>query len=420
MTEPTASADLLKFVQDQITSHGPVTFKWFMQQALYHPQLGYYRSGRARIGRGGDFITSVSVSRIFGELLARQFEEMWQRLGAPLSFAIVEEGAHNGEFANDVLRWLRSFSPDLYERVRYWIVEPGEGLRAQQQARLSRWPRNKVRWCPGLNAIPVGSLTGVHFSNELLDALPVHLVTCAGDQWQENFVDSSRSGFHFVYGPPSNARLREHLSRLPVPPPEAQPYRTEVNLAATRWIEDVSRTIRQGFVLLADYGFPREEYYSPARREGTLTGYRQQARNPDPFAFVGDADITSHVDFTAVAECAEATGLQLAGYCDQHHFLVGLGREDLLAIERRVVEDERAPSDEVLHYIRSFQTLMHPSTMGRAFKFIGFHKRLPAGADAEPLSGFRFAGEDRGRAELGLAAEPAAVGFDLNDPYAPF
>ena len=116
----------------------PVTFKWFMQQALYHPQHGYYGGGRARIGRRGDFYTSVSVGKIFGELMAKQFEEIWYRMNTPVSFAIVEEGANNGQFAQDVLGWLQQFSPDLYQRVRYWIVEPTPHLQQEQQATSER------------------------------------------------------------------------------------------------------------------------------------------------------------------------------------------------------------------------------------------------------------------------------------------
>ena len=123
--EPTpGNPKLIAHLREQITTHGPVTFKWFMQQALYHPEHGYYGGGRARIGRQGDFYTSVSVGRIFGELMAKQFEEIWYRMNSPAGFAIVEEGAHHGQFAQDVLGWLQQFSPDLYAQVRYWIVEP--------------------------------------------------------------------------------------------------------------------------------------------------------------------------------------------------------------------------------------------------------------------------------------------------------
>ena len=418
MTAASTSEQLVKTIRAQITQHGPVSFKWFMQQALYHPEFGYYGGGRARIGRQGDFYTSVSVGKIFGELLAKQFEEMWLRMNAPLAFAIVEEGAHGGQFAHDVLTWLQRFSPDLYRRARYWIVEPNPRLQAEQQARLSRWPRNKVRWCPTLASFEAGALVGVHFSNELIDSFPVHLVTCANDRWQENFVDLTREGFSFVYGPPSNALLREHLRTLPVPPREVQPYRTEINLAALRWVEDLARVIGQGYLLAADYGFPRAELLSPHRREGTLTGYRAHERQPDPFAHVGDSDLTAHVDFTTLAACAERHGFALAGYCDQHHFLVGLGEEELLTIERTTVESGEEPGPELAHYIRSFKTLMHPTTMGRAFKFIAFGKRVPDAGRERPLGGFRYGGDPR--ATLGLGAPNAPEGSDPGNPYAVF
>ena len=398
---------LLAFMREQISNHGPVTFKWFMQQALYHPEFGYYGGGRARIGRKGDFYTSVSVGRIFGELMAKQFEEIWYRMNSPVSFAIVEEGANNGQFAHDVLGWLQRFSPDLFQKVRYWIVEPNARLQQEQQAMLSTWPRNKVRWTNSLAAFDAGTLCGVYFCNELLDAFPVHLVTSSGGAWQENFVDLTRTGFRFVYGPPSNSQLRAHLEKLPVPEgsSEATPYRTEVNLAALRWIEDISKVLGQGYILLADYGYPRDVYYSPQRTEGTLMAYSEHRRSDDPFLGVGESDLTAHVDFTSLAERAEANGLQLAGYCDQHHFLVALGEEELMQIEQTLQE----LTPDVLHYLRSFKTLMHPSTMGMAFKFISFSKSVPA---AEmPLTGFSRCGD--GREALGLSAVASP-----EDPYA--
>ncbi len=419
MSEPTPSERLVSTIRAQITQHGPVSFKWFMQNALYHPEFGYYGSGRARIGRQGDFYTSVSVGKIYGELLAKQFEEMWLRMNAPVSFAIVEEGAHGGQFAHDVLTWLQRFSPDLYQGARYWIVEPNPRLQAEQQARLSRWPRNKVRWCRTLATFEVGALVGVHFSNELIDSFPVHLITCASDRWQENFVDLSRDGFRFVYGPPSSAPLREHLRTLPIPPRECQPYRTEVNLAALRWVGDLARIFGQGYLLAADYGFSRDELLSPERREGTLTGYRAQQRQPDPFAHVGDSDLTAHVDFTTLAECAETHGFELMGYCDQHHFLVGLGEEELLSIEQSTLASGEEPGPEVAHYIRSFKTLMHPGTMGRAFKFIALGKRVPETGRQSPLSGFRHGGDPR--KVLGMTTSSSTPGGPrTDDPYARF
>ena len=407
--------ELVDYIRHQISLHGPVTFKWFMQQALYHPQHGYYGAGRARIGRRGDFFTSVSVSKIFGELLAKQFEEIWLRMNCPVSFSIVEEGAHDGQFAHDVLEWIRQFSPDLYARLKYWIIEPNPRLQQEQQARLSVWPRNKIRWSKSLDTFEDGSLCGVYFANELLDAFPVHMVTSAGGPWQENFVDAGRQGFRYVYGPPSNAQLRTHLEKLAVPSANgtaARPYCTEVNLTALRWIEDLAKVLGQGYILLADYGYPRDQYYSPEHADGTLMTYQQHRRSPNPLEMVGECDITAHVDFTSLAERAEASGLQLAGYCDQHHFLVALGENDLLEIERSLME----LTPDVLQYIRSFKTLIHPSTMGMAFKMIGFEKSVMSGG--LPLTGFSRCSD--GRTALGLGEKVAATAGDPDDPYGAF
>ena len=413
--EPThGTPELLAYIRGQISNHGPVTFKWFMQQALYHPEFGYYGGGRARIGRRGDYYTSVSVGRIFGELMAKQFEEMWLRMNSPVTFTIVEEGAHNGQFAHDVLGWLQRFSPDLYGRLKYWIVEPNPRLQGEQQATLSALPRNKVRCSRSPAALEAGSPCGVPFSHERIDALPVHLVTTVGGPWQENFVDLSKNGFRFVYGPPSNTQLRAHLEKMP-PPPAGEgemTYTTEVNLAALRWIEDWSKVLGQGYILMADYGYPRDVYYLPERTQGTLTAYQDHRKSFNPLESVGECDLTAHVEFTTLTERAEANGLQLAGYCDQHHFLMALGEGELLEMERSLGE----LTPEILHYIRGFKTLMHPSSMGMAFKFIGFEKNIPAGD--KPLTGFSRCGDGRGA--LGLGPLHKAAQEHLDDPYAAF
>ena len=407
------SPELLTYICQQIANHGPVTFRWFMQQALYHPQYGYYGGGRARIGRKGDFYTNVSVGKIFGELLAKQFEEMWERMNQPVSFAIVEEGAHNGQFAHDVLTSIREKSPEFFQQVRYWIVEPNARLQQEQQATLSVWPRNKIRWTTSLDSFEAGSLCGVHFSNELLDAFPIHLVTFMEGQWRENFVDVGKQGFRYTYGPPSSSQLRAHLEKIPLPDlPAGSTYCTEINLGALRWVEDLSKVLGHGYILLADYGYPRDVYYLPERTEGTLTAYNNHQKSYNPLENVGLSDLTAHVDFTSLVERAESSGLQLAGYCDQHHFLVPLGEGELLKVERSL----SGLSPEALHFIRRFKTLMHPSTMGMAFKFVCLSKSVSK--NDQPLTGFSRCSDPR-RA-LGLGELSAAVQEQNDDPYAAF
>ena len=185
----TGDAALIQHIRKAIQAHGPVSFAWFMEQALYHPQHGYYSSGRCTIGRRGDYYTSVSVGPLFGRLLAAQFEEMWRVLGRPNEFKIVEQGAHDGQLARDVLEATREHYPDLFAALRYEIVEPLPTLRARQAETLSPF-KEQVGWSDGLQQ--VAPFCGVHFSNELLDAMPVHLVKWSGTEWLERHVARAR------------------------------------------------------------------------------------------------------------------------------------------------------------------------------------------------------------------------------------
>lgn len=396
----TGNSHLIRFIRDQIGTHGPVSFRWFMEQCLYHPKHGYYTAGLRPIGPQGDFYTNVSMSRIFGQLLAKQFEEMWKLLDCPGSFALLEQGAHDGRLAQDILTWTRDFSPEFHKCVKYWIVEPTPAYREAQAYTLKAWPDRKVRWLPDIRELDHGSLHGVFFSHELLDALPVHLVSVIGEQWQENFVDYSGGAFKFVYGPPSTSDLEDYLHKIPFP--VGQDFRTEVNLRAQGWIRDVAKVMRQGFLFVVDYGFSREEYYQASRNEGTLTCYHEHQKSHDPLQRIGECDITAHVDFTGVAEAGEDAGLSLVGYTDQHHFLVGLGKEELETLEKEIEEEDLNP--EVEEFLSSFRTLMHPGIMGMTHKMLVMNKNIEKECS---LAGLQFARD--GRALLGLGAPPSRV-----------
>jgi len=404
------NTDLVAFIRETIRQRGPVSFQWFMEQALYHPELGYYSSGKCAIGRRGDYFTNVSVGPLFGRLLAAQFAEMWEALGRPGDFTIVEQGAHHGEFAGDVLEEARKRMPAFFPALRYSVIEPFPILEARQKERLRDF-MDKVTWRQSLGDLE--PFTGVHFSNELLDSMPVRLVSREGNgDWRERLVDSDGDGFLYITRPVAEEKLRQHLEKLPRDGETL--HETEVNLGALEWIEDVARKLIRGFVLAIDYGYPRDEFYTAARTTGTLQCRAEHRAVISPLAEIGQADITAHVDWTSLAERGEESGLELIGFTDQHHFITGL------LTRRPPQESER----------RALQTLLHPELLGTRFQFLALGKNV----SGREVSGFRFAhGELRGehvseiaqsirfvleavlQLELSVGGEPVAGG-DVRAP----
>ena len=361
----TGNPDLVRFIREAIERAGPVRFDWFMEQALYHPELGYYSSGRCEIGRKGDYFTNVSVGPLFGRMLAAQFAEMWEIMERPPGFTIVEQGAHHGEFANDVLTAMRDFPAT----VRYAIIEPFPILEARQKETLSGFG-DTVRWHRSLADLE--PFVGVHFSNELIDAMPVRLISHEpGGEWQEKFVGIFRENFAFVTQPIADQELRSHLPEIELP--ENSGYETEVNLTALDWIESVAARLERGFVLAVDYGYSRADFYAPERTAGTLQAFARHRKIASPLEDVGCVDITTHVEWTSVAEQAENCGLNLIGFTDQHHFMTGL-------LARHSPEESER---------RALQTLLHPEFLGTRFQYLALGKNMATAG----LSGFRFARE---------------------------
>jgi SAM-dependent MidA family methyltransferase len=384
----TGNPVLIDFIRRAIRQTGPVTFEWFMEQALYHPELGYYSSGRCALGRRGDYFTNVSVGPLFGRLLAAQFAEMWQRLGRPDDFVIVEQGAHHGDFARDVLGAVRERTPDFFATLRYWIIEPFPILRERQREAL-RVFSEKLGWEKSL--IDLEPFCGVHFSNELLDSMPVRLISrvdpdaarsaAATADWEERCVVEYGDGFGFVTRPIRDADLGRRLETIPLHSNE--PYETEVNLAALKWIEKVAQKLTRGYVLTVDYGYARDDLYAPERSSGTLQCRAQHRLVSSPFTGIGETDITAHVDWTSLAERAEANGLSVAAFADQHHFLTGI--VTALMAEQFNVNAKAGTR-------RTLQTLLHPEFLGTTFQFLVLTRNVAPGFR---LSGFQFARDPR-------------------------
>ncbi|PYJ81323.1 MAG: hypothetical protein DME73_07705 [Verrucomicrobia bacterium] len=349
--------ELLECIRAEIKKRGPQSFAWFMAQALYHPEHGYYSTDRAAIGRRGDYFTNVSVGPLFGELLAAQFVEIWKRLGRIDNFLIVEQGAHHGQFARDVLESTQWRSPEFFSALHYQIVEPFSALRDRQSQGLKEFG-DRVSWRRSLDELE--PFVGIHFSNELLDAMPVNL--------QGKLVGLDGDKLVFVEGPGGRP----------------------MNQAMLDWIDCLSTKLERGFVIAVDYGFSRAEF-----REVLQVRAKHRALD-SPFDEIGEADITAHVNWTDLAERAEANGLRVAGFTDQHHFLTGIisefGRGDSpeppanASPARTDWGQSPLPSDSKTK--RALQTLLHPEMLGRSFQVLALEKDVDL---AEPLSGFKFA-----------------------------
>ncbi len=346
-------------------------FARFMELALYHPELGYYASGQATIGRKGDFYTNVSVGPAFGQVLAGQFAEMWERLGSPAEFVIVEQGAHDGQFAADILAKVEG---PFAQALRYHIVEPSPNLRRRQEETLQPFAQ-KVEWFADLARLP--RFQGVHFSNELVDALPFHLMESQGETgWKELFVTGGAGDFSFIPAELSPG-LSDAAASLPVRPAG---HLLELRPMTTAWLKTVEERLDAGFVLIVDYGYPRDLLRAVHRTRGTFACFRKHQRDENLLETPGEKDITSHVDFTDLTEAAHRLDLTWEGFADQNHFMVGAGEPLLKSLEGRIHEPEARKT------LRMMQTLLHPESMGTQFHYLALSKN----ATGAGLRGFRY------------------------------
>ena len=343
-------------------SNRGIAFSRFMRLALYHREWGYYAQPR-EIGKRGDFFTSVSVGPCFGTLLARQIRQIWQNLGHPRDFCVVEQGAHDGQLAADILDALA----EIDVPVSYAIVEPNPAFRAKQAEKLG--PRATHHH----NVADFRAKTGVLLCNELLDAFPVDRFRFVGGEWRELRVILDEAGnlaegdFPLKTGLPPN---------FPKTAPEG--FTTEFCPEIEPWIRELSQIFDRGVALIVDYGLLADEFFEPARADGTLRCFRSHQSQKSPFEGIGETDLTAHVNFTQVMDCARENGLETLGFVDQSRFLTGIAADWLREIEK---------SGESTPLIRQFQTLTHPGSMGSAFHALVLGKNVPG----LEIDGLRFA-----------------------------
>lgn len=366
-----AFSDRLKaLIQSEIEAQGGwISFARYMELALFSPAQGYYTGGAHKFGRDGDFITAPELTPLFAQALAQQAVQV-MALSSP---HLIEVGAGSGRLAADMLAELERLGALPRE---YGILELSGELRARQQATIAATVPHlldRVRW---LDALPE-QFDGLVVANELLDAMPVHLVVWGGGQVLERGVAIENGEFVWIDRPAPDAvtAYAQHLAReVEI----SEGYLSEINLAARAWVASWAQRLGRGALLLIDYGFPRHEYYHPQRSEGTLMCHYRHHAHGDPFFLPGLQDITAHVDFTSIIESGFEAGLSLLGYANQATFLMGCGLDQLLA---RVPHDNH----QYLKTAQAVQKLVSPAEMGDLFKVMVLGKNVEEG-----LVGFRY------------------------------
>lgn len=351
-----------------------------MATALYEPEQGYYARGTRQVGRGGDFFTSVSVGPLFGRLLARRFLREWEETGSPTRWRILECGAHDGKLAADVLGEIARFRPAALEKLEYSIVEPLPLLRDAQRELLRDFTA-QVRVEESVAEFAANPLPGIVFGNELLDALPFHIVEWRGGRWHECRVIARDETGGFAWDPSPEVTapdLIKALAEIGNNFPDG--YRTEVRTNYGTFLEPLRNCLTTGLFLWPDYGFARPEYYLPERKTGTLRTFSNHRAAEDPLERPGEIDITAHVDFTAVAEAAMALGCQPLVFRNQGSWLTENARGWLL--------EQETNFDPAL--LRQFQTLVHPAHLGGSFHVLELSWNQP-GKTASPADWHRLA-----------------------------
>jgi SAM-dependent MidA family methyltransferase len=357
---------LAQLLAERMRAAGPIPFAEYMRECLYHPEFGYYCKPESR--RFADFYTSVDVHPIFGRLLARQLGEMWEALGRPREFVAVEAGAGMGRLASQILDFTRRQLPEFYGALQYVAVEQSAARRAPHQEILRVHLQNgrAISASELPREIPAGSI----FSNELLDAFPVHRVFLERGLLHEIYVSFNGESLTEELGQLSSAAMEEYFREQQITLREGQ--QAEANLDACEWIMDVGRRLGRGFVLTVDYGHEAAELYNERHMRGTLLAYSAHRATEEFLDCPGEQDLTAHVNFSALDLWGRRAGLVRTGCVSQMAFLVALGRGN----EFVDLYDEGASEVERLRARLMLKSLINPEGMGETFQVFVQHKGI--------------------------------------------
>lgn len=374
------SKQLTDVLRERILAQGEaISFAEYMEQVLYHPALGYYNRPDFTLGKKGDFITAPLISPLYARCFAQQCQQCLSVLGGG---DILEIGAGTGHFAADLLSALQRLEA---LPAHYYIYEISPALRSQQQQFLqAACPLlySRIVW---LAALPAG-FNGVVIANEVLDALPINCFTIIDGDIKERCVGIQDDQFVWVLLEPQSIAFREKSQALQFSYQFADNYASEIHLSMTAFITALTKGIHQGMLLFADYGYGSDEYYHPQRMQGTLTCFYQQHHHADPFIWPGLQDITAHVNFTDLIECAATHGCTLEGYTSQAAFLMNCGLINL------AVDNQSLSPEALFQQQQAIKTLTLPTEMGERVKVMAIGKNLPA-----DITWMGFQAHDRSR-----------------------
>ncbi len=359
--QTTLCEQIAQAIQD---AGGQITFADYMARCLYTPALGYYSSGKTKLGEAGDFTTAPEQSNLFSRTLARQIIPVLDQIDKA---CILEFGAGSGKMAAVILKEL-----NRSERLprKYFILETSPSLQQRQRETLDKLAPGLLSCVAWISSVPE-KFNGVILANEVCDAMPVHCLQLDGDSVSELYVKQTETGlFDWQLNEVSDTSLTARAENIRTLIDGVAGYRTEVNLAAEGWLASVADCLVRGAIFIIDYGYPQATYYHPERNQGTLMCYFQHQGHADPFINQGLQDITAHVDFTALAEVALQNYLEVAGFQSQADFLLAGGLLDLAS------EAESVAVEEMMQLATEIKQLTLPSEMGESFKVLTLTKGL--------------------------------------------
>ena len=364
----TSALTLSETIKEKIFKEGNISFREFMEMALYHPEMGYYTSEGNKIGTQGDYYTSPDITPILGEMIGKQLEEMWIILDKK-PFSVVEYGAGDGSLCKDILLYLKN-NTEFYNDLTYYIIEKSPAALEKEKRLLTE----KVQWIDSLGS--VAPINGCILSNEVLDNFSVHRVVMKEDL-MEVYTGYEDGFFEVLKQAPKP--LKEYFEELNVLLPYG--FCTEVNLEALSWLNDIANGLQKGFVLTIDYGYPSHELYRYDRRAGTLVCYSRHRLHDNLYSNIGNQDITTHVNFSALCHWGLKYGLDYCGFIHQSYFLLALGLNEYLRKTEEKEHGDYLNDEQKAFFIDTFMV-----DIGNKLKVLIQQKGLPP----QKLLGLKF------------------------------